>query len=107
MDEAGSEGGQSELAVDDPKVVELMRFLDEFDERIESHRRALTAHNPGALSNTAVNRRMNDLQKTVVGMRQAVTQLRADIRAGKVFQMGSVDEPSICDRLTDILKIGV
>ena len=47
MDEAGSEnGGQPELTSDSPQVIELINFLDEFDERIEAHKRALCAHYP-------------------------------------------------------------
>ena len=103
MDEAGSEnGGQPELTSDSPQVIELINFLDEFDERIEAHKRALCAHYPAAVADGAVSRRLQQSIRTVFEMRQAVTQLRADISAGKITA-----RPFICERLADILKIGV
>jgi hypothetical protein len=101
VDEGRSEDA-GELKVDDPAVLDLIKFLDEFDSRIEAHKRSLTAHYPAAVAHAATGRRLNDLMHTVVDMRQAVTQLRSDIRNTR-----RIEYPVICDRLTEILKIGV
>jgi hypothetical protein len=104
MDEAGSKDGgqQPELTSDSPEVLEFIKFLDEFDERIEAHKRALCAHYPAAVADGAIGRRLQQSMRTVFDMRQAVTQLRSDIRNTR-----RIEYPVICDRLTEILKIGL
>lgn len=92
----------AELTIDHPDVIKFIEFLDDFDQRIEAHKRALCAHYPAAVADSAIGRRLQNSLKTVIGMRMGVTALRAEIQS--THAMGY---DVICERLTELLKIGV
>ena len=110
MDEAGSEnGGQSELTIDSPEVLDFIKFLDEFDKRIEAHKRAVRSLS-AAVADGAIGRRLQQSIRTVFDMRQAVTDLRSKVQAGTIITvtpLGTVSTVALQQALTDILKIGV